>query len=319
MAAPRSGPRRTPVRDTRADVFLAAAELFSARGFDGVGVDDIAHVARLNKAMIYYHFDDKLALYREVVRDMLRAVGTPRRRDRRPPRPRRRAHRRLHRRHRPDGRPAPLVPAPHAPRDLGRRPAARSGNPRPHEDRLPRLPRILADGTSDRTLPAHQPGPRLHVDHRPHPAQRRPRARRRAPRPDRSADVRRSPAHRTRHPHAAGRLAPARPGAQVPHDSRHPSHPRAPAGGGCTEPPPSNTLRVSGHVEATETRLAPDAGGRILTFTLAKATACRSADASSRSTSATWSSPCDRARADRAAGRCQPSPRARRRPARRHQ
>ncbi len=36
----------------------------------------------------------------------------------------------------------------------------------------------------------------------------------------------------------------------------------------CTEPPPSNTLRVSGHVEATQTRLAPDAGGRILTFTV---------------------------------------------------
>jgi TetR/AcrR family transcriptional regulator len=76
MAAPRSGPRRTPVRDTREDVFLAAAELFSARGFDGVGVDDIAHAARLNKAMIYYHFEDKLALYKEVVRDMLRSVGT---------------------------------------------------------------------------------------------------------------------------------------------------------------------------------------------------------------------------------------------------
>ena len=37
---------------------------------------------------------------------------------------------------------------------------------------------------------------------------------------------------------------------------------------GCADPPPSNTLRVSGHVEATETRLAPDAGGRILTFTV---------------------------------------------------
>lgn len=75
MAAPRSGPRRTPLRDTRADVFNAAAELFSARGFDGVGIDDIAHLARLNKAMIYYHFEDKLALYREVVRDMLRSFG----------------------------------------------------------------------------------------------------------------------------------------------------------------------------------------------------------------------------------------------------
>ena len=37
---------------------------------------------------------------------------------------------------------------------------------------------------------------------------------------------------------------------------------------GCSDPPPSDTLRASGHVEATETRLAPDAGGRILTFTL---------------------------------------------------
>jgi len=69
-------PRRSGPRDSRADVFAAAAELFSARGFDGVGIDDIAHAARLNKAMIYYHFDSKRALYLEVVQDMLRAVGT---------------------------------------------------------------------------------------------------------------------------------------------------------------------------------------------------------------------------------------------------
>ena len=35
---------------------------------------------------------------------------------------------------------------------------------------------------------------------------------------------------------------------------------------GCAEEPPSNTLRVSGHVEATEVRLAPDTGGRVLTL-----------------------------------------------------
>lgn len=64
-----------PVRDSRDAVFSAAAELFSARGFDGVGVDDIAAAARVNKAMIYYHFDSKLALYRDVVRHMLRLVG----------------------------------------------------------------------------------------------------------------------------------------------------------------------------------------------------------------------------------------------------
>lgn len=36
----------------------------------------------------------------------------------------------------------------------------------------------------------------------------------------------------------------------------------------CTEEAPSDRLRVSGHVEATETRLAPEAGGRILTLTV---------------------------------------------------
>ena len=36
----------------------------------------------------------------------------------------------------------------------------------------------------------------------------------------------------------------------------------------CKEQPPSDRIRVSGHVEATETRLAPQAGGRILTLTV---------------------------------------------------
>lgn len=36
----------------------------------------------------------------------------------------------------------------------------------------------------------------------------------------------------------------------------------------CTEEAPSDRIRVSGHVEATETRVAPEAGGRILTLTV---------------------------------------------------
>jgi len=35
---------------------------------------------------------------------------------------------------------------------------------------------------------------------------------------------------------------------------------------GCAEEAPTDRIRVSGHVEATEVRLAPDAGGRILTL-----------------------------------------------------
>jgi HlyD family secretion protein len=36
----------------------------------------------------------------------------------------------------------------------------------------------------------------------------------------------------------------------------------------CSEPVPTDRLRVSGHVEATETRVAPEVGGRILTLTV---------------------------------------------------
>ena len=60
---------------TRRAIFAAAAEAFSRRGLDGVGVDDIARTAGVNKAMIYYHFADKLTLYREIVRDMMRLAG----------------------------------------------------------------------------------------------------------------------------------------------------------------------------------------------------------------------------------------------------
>jgi AcrR family transcriptional regulator len=66
--------RTTTRPDTRSAIFQAAALSFSARGFDGVGVDDIAMQAQVNKAMIYYHFTDKLALYRAVVGDMLTTV-----------------------------------------------------------------------------------------------------------------------------------------------------------------------------------------------------------------------------------------------------
>jgi len=72
----RGGPR--PGADpekTRRAIFAAAADLFSRRGFDGVVVDDIARAARVNKAMLYYHFEDKLGLYREIVQEMLRDAG----------------------------------------------------------------------------------------------------------------------------------------------------------------------------------------------------------------------------------------------------
>jgi AcrR family transcriptional regulator len=56
-------------------LLTAAAREFAARGFAGASVDRIAAAARLNKAMIYYHFRSKATLYREILRDMFGAVN----------------------------------------------------------------------------------------------------------------------------------------------------------------------------------------------------------------------------------------------------
>jgi AcrR family transcriptional regulator len=67
---------KTRVRppDSRARLLHAAAAEFAARGYDGTSVDRIARAARLNKAMVYYHFRSKTALYGEIYREFLESV-----------------------------------------------------------------------------------------------------------------------------------------------------------------------------------------------------------------------------------------------------
>ena len=67
-------PKRSPAAGSRDRVFAAAATEFAAKGYAGANMDRIARAARLNKAMIYYHFTNKAALYREILRDMFGAV-----------------------------------------------------------------------------------------------------------------------------------------------------------------------------------------------------------------------------------------------------
>jgi TetR/AcrR family transcriptional regulator len=66
---------KRPTGDTRDAILAAAATEFAARGFDGASVDAIAARSTFNKAMIYYHFDNKQTLYLEILRNGFRSVG----------------------------------------------------------------------------------------------------------------------------------------------------------------------------------------------------------------------------------------------------
>ncbi len=58
------------------DRILAAAALeFAERGFAGARVDRIARRARVNKAMLYYHFTSKQHLYRTLLRRAFTLAG----------------------------------------------------------------------------------------------------------------------------------------------------------------------------------------------------------------------------------------------------
>ena len=51
-------------------ILAAAAAEFAARGYAGARVDRIARRARVNKAMLYYHFGSKQMIYRTLLRQV---------------------------------------------------------------------------------------------------------------------------------------------------------------------------------------------------------------------------------------------------------
>ena len=66
---------RTARPDTRKRILDAACDEFGAHGFAATTVDRIARRARVNKAMIYYHFRDKRALYTCIIRDVFAPIA----------------------------------------------------------------------------------------------------------------------------------------------------------------------------------------------------------------------------------------------------
>jgi len=55
--------------DTRSAIMAAARHVFAERGLSGASMREVAEAAKINNAMIYYHFKDKDHLYRSVLND----------------------------------------------------------------------------------------------------------------------------------------------------------------------------------------------------------------------------------------------------------
>lgn len=64
----------------RRDILLAAARPFARRGYEGATLDDVAEELGASKAVIYYHFRSKEAIYTEIrataIRDAIERLRT---------------------------------------------------------------------------------------------------------------------------------------------------------------------------------------------------------------------------------------------------
>jgi TetR/AcrR family transcriptional regulator len=63
----------SPDLASREVILAAARNVFARCGFDGASTREVAEVARVNNAMIYYYFKDKGELYRAVLADSFNA------------------------------------------------------------------------------------------------------------------------------------------------------------------------------------------------------------------------------------------------------
>ncbi|MFH5830975.1 TetR/AcrR family transcriptional regulator [Halalkalibaculum sp. DA3122] len=61
--------------DTKDKILESAYEVFLQHGIDGSGIKQIADRAQVNKAMLYYYFDSKEHLFKEVFRKAVRESG----------------------------------------------------------------------------------------------------------------------------------------------------------------------------------------------------------------------------------------------------
>jgi AcrR family transcriptional regulator len=59
--------RDIPGSDTKTKIFLAAAHLFSQKGYNGVSMREISEKSGVSKPTIYYYFGNKEGIYFELL------------------------------------------------------------------------------------------------------------------------------------------------------------------------------------------------------------------------------------------------------------
>src|SRR5215210_3341751 len=62
--------RRIRARN-KARILGAAVKIFAAKGFDGTSIAEIAQLAGLPKANVYYYFKTKKAIYQTIIADLI--------------------------------------------------------------------------------------------------------------------------------------------------------------------------------------------------------------------------------------------------------
>lgn len=67
---------RKPALDTRTDLLACGRELFAERGFTGTATEEIVLAAGITRGALYYHFADKMDLFRAVFEELAAEVAT---------------------------------------------------------------------------------------------------------------------------------------------------------------------------------------------------------------------------------------------------
>lgn len=66
--------KKRNAEETKALIIFNARFLFSKYGYDGMRVDDLASICKINKATIYYHFKDKSFIFETIMLEMSKLI-----------------------------------------------------------------------------------------------------------------------------------------------------------------------------------------------------------------------------------------------------